>query len=57
MLCDLVRWGSKTVYKGQREKTIEYFAVKSVDKSLHSKVLTKVSALLPYVNRGSDVAF
>jgi hypothetical protein len=54
MLCDLVRWGSKTVYKGQKEKTIEYFAVKSIDKSLRSKVLTKVSALLPCVNHGSD---
>jgi hypothetical protein len=52
MLCDLVRWGSKTVYKGRKKKTIEYFAVKSVDKSQRSKVLNEVSALLPCVNRG-----
>jgi hypothetical protein len=52
MLCDLVRWVSKTVYKGRKKKTIEYFAVKSVDKSQRSKVLSEVSALLPCVNRG-----
>jgi hypothetical protein len=34
----------KTVYKGRKKKTIEYFAVKSVDKSQRSKVLNEVSA-------------
>jgi hypothetical protein len=33
----------KTVYKGRKKKTIEYFAVKSVDKSQRSKVLNEVS--------------
>lgn len=34
----------KTVYKGRKKKSIEYFAVKSVDKSQRSKVLNEVSA-------------
>jgi hypothetical protein len=51
-LCDLVWCGSKTVYKGRKKKTIEYFAVKSIDKSQRSKVLNEVSVLLPCLNRG-----
>lgn len=39
--------GTKTVYKGRKKKTIEYFAVKSVDKSQRSKVLNEVNLLLP----------
>ena len=31
------------MYKGRKKKTIEYFAVKSVDKSQRSKVLNEVS--------------
>ncbi|XP_056694950.1 serine/threonine-protein kinase RUNKEL [Spinacia oleracea] len=31
-----------TVYKGRKKKTIEYFAIKSVDKSQRSKVLEEV---------------
>jgi serine/threonine-protein kinase ULK4 len=38
--------GSKTVYKG-RKKSIEYFAVKSINKSQRSKVLNEVSVLVP----------
>ncbi|KAL6626484.1 hypothetical protein ACP70R_030210 [Stipagrostis hirtigluma subsp. patula] len=34
-----------TVYKGRKKKTIEYFAVKSVDKSQRSKVLNEVRML------------
>ncbi|XP_044484425.1 serine/threonine-protein kinase RUNKEL-like [Mangifera indica] len=34
-----------TVYKGRKKKTIEYFAVKSVDKSRKSKVLQEVRML------------
>ncbi|KAK3159970.1 hypothetical protein QOZ80_1BG0053560 [Eleusine coracana subsp. coracana] len=34
-----------TVYKGRKKKTIEYFAVKSVDKSQRSKVLNEVRLL------------
>jgi hypothetical protein len=45
--------GAKTVYKGRKKKTIEYFAVKSVDKSQRSKVLNEVSPLLPRVHRES----
>uniref|UniRef100_A0A0E0C074 Protein kinase domain-containing protein n=1 Tax=Oryza meridionalis TaxID=40149 RepID=A0A0E0C074_9ORYZ len=30
-----------TVYKGRKKKSIEYFAVKSVDKSQRSKVLNE----------------
>lgn len=33
----------QTVYKGRKKKTIEYFAIKSVDKSHRSKVLQEVS--------------
>lgn len=32
----------QTVYKGRKKKTIEYFAVKSVDKSQKNKVLHEV---------------
>ncbi|KAL9659116.1 hypothetical protein QQ045_028206 [Rhodiola kirilowii] len=35
----------KTVYKGRKKKTIEYFAIKSVDKSQKSKVLQEVRIL------------
>jgi hypothetical protein len=41
------------VYKGRKKKTIEYFAVKSVDKSQRSKVLNEVSPLIPRVHRES----
>ncbi|KAJ1283149.1 hypothetical protein BS78_03G106800 [Paspalum vaginatum] len=34
-----------TVYKGRKKKTIEYFAVKSVDKSQRSKVVNEVRML------------
>ncbi|XP_044499959.1 serine/threonine-protein kinase RUNKEL-like [Mangifera indica] len=34
-----------TVYKGRKKKTIEYFAIKSVDKSQKSKVLQEVRVL------------
>ncbi|KAI3459310.1 hypothetical protein Pfo_015973 [Paulownia fortunei] len=34
-----------TVYKGRKKKTIEYFAIKSVDKSHRSKVLQEVRVL------------
>nr|ACN25569.1 unknown [Zea mays] len=34
-----------TVYKGRKKKTIEYFAVKSVDKLQSSKVLNEVRML------------
>ncbi|KAF8394503.1 hypothetical protein HHK36_020713 [Tetracentron sinense] len=34
-----------TVYKGRKKKTIEYFAIKSVDKSHKSKVLQEVRIL------------
>ncbi|BAD81407.1 putative FUSED serine/threonine kinase [Oryza sativa Japonica Group] len=34
-----------TVYKGRKKKSIEYFAVKSVDKSQRSKVLNEVRML------------
>lgn len=34
-----------TVYKGRKKKTIEYFAVKSVDKSQKNKVLQEVRVL------------
>ncbi|KAJ4968677.1 hypothetical protein NE237_015378 [Protea cynaroides] len=34
-----------TVYKGRKKKTIEYFAIKSVDKSQKSKVLQEVKIL------------
>ncbi|XP_022760483.1 serine/threonine-protein kinase RUNKEL isoform X2 [Durio zibethinus] len=34
-----------TVYKGRKKKTIEYFAIKSVDKSQRSKVLQEVRIL------------
>lgn len=34
-----------TVYKGRQKKTIEYFAIKSVDKSHRSKVLQEVRIL------------
>ncbi|XP_042022786.1 serine/threonine-protein kinase RUNKEL-like [Salvia splendens] len=34
-----------TVYKGRKKKTIEYFAIKSVDKSHRSKVLQEVRIL------------
>ncbi|KAH7843312.1 hypothetical protein Vadar_015091 [Vaccinium darrowii] len=34
-----------TVYKGRKKKTIEYFAIKSVDKSQKSKVLQEVRIL------------
>lgn len=37
------------MYKGRKKKTIEYFAVKSVDKLQSSKVLNEVSPLLPRV--------
>ncbi|KAI8007645.1 Serine/threonine-protein kinase RUNKEL [Camellia lanceoleosa] len=33
-----------TVYKGRKKKTIEYFAIKSVDKSQKSKVLQALLA-------------
>lgn len=36
----------QTVYKGRKKKTIEYFAIKSVDKSQKSKVLQEVSNLI-----------
>nr|CAB3472713.1 unnamed protein product [Digitaria exilis] len=36
---------AQTVYKGRKKKTIEYFAVKSVDKSQRSKVLNEVRML------------
>lgn len=36
----------QTVYKGRKKKTIEYFAIKSVDKSQKSKVLQEVSRTL-----------
>jgi hypothetical protein len=32
------------VYKGRKKKTIEYYAIKSVDKSQKSKVLQEVSS-------------
>ncbi|KHG30617.1 Serine/threonine-protein kinase ULK4 [Gossypium arboreum] len=32
-----------TVYKGRKKKTIEYFAIKSVDKSQRHKVLQEVT--------------
>ncbi|THG08260.1 hypothetical protein TEA_011010 [Camellia sinensis var. sinensis] len=39
-------WGfDQTVYKGRKKKTIEYFAIKSVDKSQKSKVLQEVKIL------------
>ncbi|KAG4971237.1 hypothetical protein JHK84_037308 [Glycine max] len=34
-----------TVYKGRKKKTIEYFAIKSVDKSQKTKVLEEDSQL------------
>lgn len=34
-----------TVYKGRKKKSIEYFAIKSVDKSQKSKVLQEVKSL------------
>ncbi|OWM74151.1 hypothetical protein CDL15_Pgr008462 [Punica granatum] len=34
-----------TVYKGRKKKTIEYFAIKSVDKSQKSKILQEVKIL------------
>ncbi|XP_025692062.1 serine/threonine-protein kinase RUNKEL-like isoform X1 [Arachis hypogaea] len=34
-----------TVYKGRKKKTIEYYAIKSVDKSQRSKVLHEVKIL------------
>ncbi|KAK6122626.1 hypothetical protein DH2020_043625 [Rehmannia glutinosa] len=34
-----------TVYKGRKKKTIEYYAIKSVDKSYRSKVLQEVRIL------------
>ncbi|PON80282.1 Phosphorylase kinase, gamma catalytic subunit [Parasponia andersonii] len=34
-----------TVYKGRKKKTIEYFAIKSVDKSQKKKILQEVSVL------------
>lgn len=33
------------MYKGRKKKTIEYFAIKSVDKSQKSKVLQEVLAI------------
>ncbi|GJN06197.1 hypothetical protein PR202_ga23901 [Eleusine coracana subsp. coracana] len=39
------RGSRRTVYKGRKKKTIEYFAVKSVDKSQRSKVLNEVRLL------------
>ncbi|KAL2341176.1 hypothetical protein Fmac_009116 [Flemingia macrophylla] len=41
-----------TVYKGRKKKTIEYFAIKSVDKSQKTKVLEEVRILhtLDHVN-------
>lgn len=33
----------QTVYKGRKKKTIEYFAIKSVEKSQKSKLLQEVS--------------
>ncbi|KAK1318142.1 Serine/threonine-protein kinase TIO [Acorus calamus] len=37
--------GTMTVYKGRKKKTIEYFAIKSVDKCQKSKVLQEVRIL------------
>ncbi|KAG4956163.1 hypothetical protein JHK85_042543 [Glycine max] len=36
---------TQTVYKGRKKKTIEYFAIKSVDKSQKTKVLEEVRIL------------
>jgi serine/threonine-protein kinase ULK4 len=33
----------QTVYKGRKKKTIEYYAIKSVEKSQKTKVLQEVS--------------
>ena len=34
----------QTVYKGRKKKTIEYYAIKSVDKGQKSRVLQEVSS-------------
>eukprot|EP01018_Ginkgo_biloba_P014851 Gb_33195 [translate_table: standard] len=39
------RGKNSTVYKGRKKKTIEYYAIKSVDKSQKSKVLQEVRTL------------
>ena len=36
-----------TVYKGRKKKTIQYYAVKSVDKSQKPRVLQEVRRSLP----------
>lgn len=38
------------MYKGRKKKTIEYFAIKSVDKSQRSKILQEVSEGKPDLN-------
>ncbi|XVF28423.1 hypothetical protein REPUB_Repub15cG0028200 [Reevesia pubescens] len=45
-ICEAIGRGKySTVYKGRRKNTIEYFAIKSVDKSQRSKVLQEVRIL------------
>eukprot|EP00761_Pharyngomonas_kirbyi_P000355 gb/GECH01000355.1/.p1 GENE.gb/GECH01000355.1/~~gb/GECH01000355.1/.p1 ORF type:complete len:1235 (+),score=314.16 gb/GECH01000355.1/:1-3705(+) len=41
-----------TVYKGRKKRTIEYFAIKSVDKSIKGKVLNEVKTMhsLDHIN-------
>ena len=37
------------MYKGRKKKTIEYFAIKSVDKSQKNKLLQEVSYSLYFI--------
>lgn len=41
-LCSDVEFCAQAVYKGRKKKTIEYFAIKSVEKCHKSKVLQEV---------------
>ncbi|KAL0393193.1 UNVERIFIED_CONTAM: Serine/threonine-protein kinase RUNKEL [Sesamum radiatum] len=45
-----------TVYKGRKKKTIEYYAIKSVDKSHRSKVLQEANRH-PYLDLGANYTF
>lgn len=47
----------KTVYKGRKKKTIEYFAIKSVDKPQRNKILQEVSSYLFFPSFCSNFVF
>ena len=45
-----------TVYKGRKKKTIEYIAIKSIEKTRRKKVLNEVK-FLPHLNHPNILKF